>query len=178
MTKLSDPAIPLIESADLSDDDLLYLVDQTGLGPATRKTTVGLLREAGMSDSVALVSGVASAGVAPDASRVDHVHPAGPAVLGDHTAATLTLAPSDRNTHRALDASSNAIAIEIPNTLPVGWFCHLRVADITAGITISTGAGLITPTYYGVNAISAVDTLIDILVESSSVALVTIAEPV
>jgi hypothetical protein len=101
-------------------------------------------------------------------------------LLATHTGATLTLADADTQSTRRLDATSNVIAIEIPDDLTDGFECLLLVTNVDNAITISTGAGLLTPTYhYGQDAIGAAGTLITITAYPSiSLAIVTIVEPV
>lgn len=96
-----------------------------------------------------------------------------------HTGVTLTLADSDTQTTRGVDAGSNAVAIEIPDTLTDGFECLLIVTNPTNAITISTGAGLLSPVYYGQNTIGTVMTLVTVTAYASAgLAMVTIVEPV
>lgn len=102
-----------------------------------------------------------------------------------HTSATLTLAEGDRNSVLRVSAASNAVAIEIPDTLPGAdsgtsdvWECQLDIVDgETNAVTISTGAGLLTPVYMGsLNAITVSGSQVAIQVVRG-VARVIIVEP-
>jgi len=89
-----------------------------------------------------------------------------------HTTSTLTLANADHNQHRALNTTSNSIAISIPNdlTFPFAWTA--RKSSASNSVTITTGAGLITPKVSGTVPVTAVDAWITIFAESSTVAAV------
>lgn len=95
-----------------------------------------------------------------------------------YTAATRTLADIDHNQHQILNTASNAIAIQVVNTLPVGFSWTARMSSAANAVTFATGGGFITPTFYGKNTATAVDTLICVFVESSTVANVIIVEKV
>lgn len=107
-----------------------------------------------------------------------------PRAPATHTSATLTLAESDRDNVIRVSAASNAVAVQIPDTLPGAdsdtsdvWECTLIVTDATTnGVTISTGAGLLTPVYYGASTITVDNTLVAISVVRG-VAYVAIVEP-
>lgn len=89
-----------------------------------------------------------------------------------HTAATLTLANADNNQHRALNTASNSIAISIPDTLTFPFVWTARKSSASNSVTITTGAGLITPKASGTVPVTAVDAWITIFAESSTVAAV------
>lgn len=102
-----------------------------------------------------------------------------------HTSATLTLAASDYNNVIRVSAASDAVAVQIPDTLPGAdsgtsdvWECQLDIVDgETNAVTISTGAGLLTPVYMGsLNAITVDGTQVAIQVVRG-IARVTIVEP-
>ena len=102
-----------------------------------------------------------------------------------HTGATLTLTAAHRNAVLRVSAASNAVAIEIPDTLPGAgtdlsdvWECQLDIVDgETNAVTISTGAGLLTPVYMGaLNAITVDGTKVAIQVVRGA-ASVIIVEP-
>lgn len=94
-----------------------------------------------------------------------------------HTTSTKTLAAFESGTHTPLNTTSNSIAISIPDTLRVGWCATYRKSSASNSVTFTTGAGLITPTFYGQSTATANGTLISVFVEAAGVALVTIVEP-
>lgn len=89
-----------------------------------------------------------------------------------HTTSTLTLANADNNQHRALNTASNSIAISIPDTLTFPFVWTARKSSASNSVTITTGAGLITPKVSGTVPVTAVDAWITIFAESSTVAAV------
>ena len=83
-----------------------------------------------------------------------------------------------------ISSASNALSIEIDDTMigadaadTYAFSCTLIVTDVTNPITFATGAGLLTPVFYGASTITAVSTLIAITV-ANGVAMVAIVEPV
>ncbi len=89
-----------------------------------------------------------------------------------HTTSTLTLANADNNQHRALDTTSNSIAISIPDNLTFPFVWTARKSSASNSVTITTGAGLITPKASGTVPVTAVDAYITVFAESSTVAAV------
>jgi len=142
----------------------------------------------GTADNAVAAAGIAQAtadGAATAASthsaRTDNPHSTTAAQVGAdpkttvqtaHTAATLTLANADNNQHRALNTASNSIAISIPNTLAFPFVWTARKSSASNSVTITTGAGLITPKASGTVPVTAVDAYITIFAESSTVAAV------
>lgn len=97
-------------------------------------------------------------------------------VQSAHTSSTLTLADADNNQHRALNTASNSIAISIPDDLTFPFVWTARKSSASNSVTITTGAGLITPKTSGTVPVTAVDSYITIFAESSTVAAVFVAE--
>lgn len=154
-----------------------------------------------LSDSGVAIGSIASAASAASAAQTDATQalsdaadaqatadakadafPTAPAV---YTAATLTLADAYANYRARVSAASNAVAIQIPDTLTGGdsadatcFECTLIITDATThAVTISTGEGLLTPVYMGsVSTITADNTLVAISVVRG-VAYVAIVEP-
>jgi len=142
----------------------------------------------GTADNAVAAAGIAQAtadGAATAASthsaRTDNPHSTTAAQVGAdpkttvqtaHTAATLTLANADNNQHRALNTASNSIAISIPDTLAFPFVWTARKSSASNSVTITTGAGLITPKASGTVPVTAVDAWITVFAESSTVAAV------
>lgn len=89
-----------------------------------------------------------------------------------HTTSTLTLGNADNNQHRALDTTSNSIAISIPTDLTFPFVWTARKSSASNSVTITTGAGLITPKTSGTVPVTDVDAYITVFAESSTVAAV------
>ena len=142
--------------------------------------------------------GAAAGAISGDGTRVSieiesdtvahvYVWPVGNGSLSPatHTGATLTLSGADHNGVLRVSAASNAVAVEIPDSLPGGdsgdaevWECQLDIVDgETNAVTISTGSGLLTPVYMGsLNAITVDGTKVAIQVVRGA-ASVIIVEP-
>ena len=101
-----------------------------------------------------------------------------------HTAATLTLNNAYRGQAQRIDTTSNAIEIQIPDTIDGGLvgsgvvFKMTIIVDTYVNvITFKSGAGFLTPIYYGKNTVDTVNSLVTIYVTRGK-AYVSITEEV
>lgn len=98
------------------------------------------------------------------------------AVQAPHTTATLVLTDAMANFHTPLDASSNAIAIDCPETLAVGTGLSFSVIDISNPITIApSGTTGFEMSFTGKSLIDALGDIVTVLMESATRVRVTIA---
>lgn len=169
-TAVTNAATAQTAADDAQTDATQALSDADGA--QTDATAAGVAAAAAQSDATdALVAVATKADAFPTAPDV-------------YTGATLTLEDAFANYRARVSSASNAVAIKIPTALTGGdsadtgcFECTLIITDATTNaVTISTGAGLLTPKYASsVSTITADNTLVAISVVRG-VAYVAIVE--
>lgn len=102
-----------------------------------------------------------------------------PSAPASHNTATLTLAATHDQGHviAEMAAIGAGLVVSIPDTLRPGFRTQIRKNGAADAITFASGAGLITPEFYGQSTATADGSLLTVFVESASVALVRVEEP-